>query len=157
MYPRRTLRGGLPLQGYRAGRGDAQWVIGLLRAGRLCHFCARPWAARVVLPLLRCALCALAVWLCCSWGREPRGARVRSVGWSVPDSGTGVIAPCSRGGVFWGGGCPPTPCAGLGSAAGSLGRVFVACGPPGSGSAADPGREAANELDAPSAARRGPS
>ena len=36
-----------------------------------------------------------------------------------------------------------------------LGRVSVACGPPDSGSAADPGREAADELDAPSAARRG--
>ena len=46
-----------------------------------------------------------------------------------------------------GGGCPPAPCVGLGSGAGSLGRVCVACGPLGSGSAADPGREAADELD----------
>ena len=66
-----------------------------------------------------------------------------------------VSLPLARGGGC-GGDCPPTPCAGLGSAAGSLGRESVACGPPGSGSAADPGREAADELDAPSAARRGP-
>ena len=51
-----------------------------------------------------------------------------------------------------GGGCPPAPCVGLGSAAGSLGCVSVACGPPDSGLAADPGREAADELDASPAA-----
>ena len=44
-------------------------------------------------------------------------------------------------------GCPPAPCVGLGSGARSLGRVSVACGPLGSGSAADPGREAADELE----------
>ena len=43
-----------------------------------------------------------------------------------------------------GGGCPPAPCVGLGSAAGSLGRVSVACGPPDSGLAADLGRDAAD-------------
>ena len=37
-----------------------------------------------------------------------------------------------------GGGCPPASCAGHGSAAGSLGRVSVACGPLNSGLAADP-------------------
>ena len=35
-----------PLLGHRAGRGGGQWVIGLLRAGGLCHFCVCPWAAR---------------------------------------------------------------------------------------------------------------
>ena len=54
-----------------------------------------------------------------------------------------------------GGGCPPALCAVLGSAAGSLGRVSVACGPADSGLAADPGREAADELDASPATRRG--
>ena len=54
-----------------------------------------------------------------------------------------------------GGGCPLVPCAGLGSAAGSLGRVSAACGPPDSWLAADPGREAADELDALPAAWRG--
>ena len=44
-------------------------------------------------------------------------------------------------------GCPPAPCVGLGSGTGSLGRVSVACGPLGSGSAADHGREAADEAD----------
>ena len=44
------------------------------------------------------------------------------------------------------GGCPPAPCAGLGSAAGSLGHVSVVCGPPDSGLVADPGRQAADEL-----------
>ena len=59
---------------------------------------------------------------------------------------------------FWGcggGGCPLAPFAGLGSAAGSLGRVSLAYGPPNSGLARDPGREAAEERDAPPAARRG--
>ena len=57
---------------------------------------------------------------------------VPSVAWRLLDCGEG---------------CPPAPCVGLGSGAGSLGRVSVACGPLGSGSAADPGREAADELD----------
>ena len=76
---RHVPRGGLPLLGHRAGRGGGQWVIGLLRVGGLCHFGVRPWATRVVLLLLQCGLRALAVWLCCSWGGEPRGARARLV------------------------------------------------------------------------------
>ena len=60
----------------------------------------------------------------------------------------------ARGGGRWGG-CPPTPCADRRSAAGPLGRVSAACCPPGSGPAANPGREAADELDVPSAARLG--
>ena len=44
--------------------------------------------------------------------------------------------------------CPPAPCVGLGSAAGSLARVSVACGPPDHGLAADLGREAVDDLDA---------
>ena len=52
-------------------------------------------------------------------------------------------------------GCPAAPCVGLGPGAGSLGRVSVACGPLGRGSAADPGREAANELDVSPAVWRG--
>ena len=81
--------------------------MGLLRVGGLCHFCVRPWAARVVFPLLRRALRALAVWLRCSLGGEPRGARAGLVRWSVPVSGTGVIAPRLRGGVL--GGLSPDP------------------------------------------------
>ena len=57
---------------------------------------------------------------------------VPSVAWRLLDCGEG---------------CPPAACVGLGSGAGSLGRVSVACGPLGSGLAADPGREAADELD----------
>ena len=67
MSPRHVLRGGLSLLGNRAGRGGGQWVRGLLRAGGLCDFYVRPWAARVVPPLLRCALRVLAVWGL--WGR----------------------------------------------------------------------------------------
>ena len=78
------------------------WVIGLRGAGGLCHFGVCPSAARVVLSLLRCALRALAVGLCFSWAGERRGAWVRSVGWSVPVSGTGVIAPRLRGGCVGG-------------------------------------------------------
>ena len=107
--PRHVPREGLPLPGHRARRGGGQWVIILLRAGGVCHFCVRPWTARVVLPLLRCALRALAVWPCCSLGGEPRGARARLVGWSVPVSRTGVTAPRSRGGDV--GGVVPPPLA----------------------------------------------
>ena len=57
---------------------------------------------------------------------------VPSVAWRLLDCGEG---------------CPPAPCVRLGSGAGSLGRVSVACGPLGSGSAADPGREVADKLD----------
>ena len=56
----------------------------------------------------------------------------------------------------WGGGAlrglPPPPCSGRWPAAGPLGCASAACCPPGSGLAADPGREAADELEAPSAA-----
>ena len=121
--PRHVPRGGLPLLGHRAGCGGGQWVTGLLRAGGLCHFCVRSWAARVVLLLLRCVLRALAVWPCCSCGGEPRGARAQLVGWPVPVSGTVVIAPCSRGGGCCGG-CSPTTCAGFWSAAGSPAGVL---------------------------------
>ena len=100
--PRHVPLGGLPLLGHRAGCGGRQWVIGLLRVTGPCHFCVRPWAARVVLPLLRCALRALVLWLCCSLGGDPRGARARLVWWSVPVSGTGVIAPARVRGVFEG-------------------------------------------------------
>ena len=105
--PGHVPRGGLPLLGHRAGRGGGQLVTGLLRAGGLCHFCVRSWAARVVLPLLRCVLRALVVWPCCSWGGEPRGVRAQLVGWPVPVSGTRVIAPRSREGVS--GGLSPPP------------------------------------------------
>ena len=70
-----------------------------------------------------------------------------SGGW-CPCPGPVTLRP-ARGGVCWGG-CPPTPCAGLWSGAGSLGRVSVACCPPGSGPAADPGGEVADEVAAPS-------
>ena len=53
----------------------------------------------------------------------PGCRHVPSVAWRLLDSGEG---------------CPPAPCVGLGSGAGSLGRVSVACGLLGSGSAADP-------------------
>ena len=59
----------------------------------------------------------------------PGCSDVPSVAWRLLDCGEG---------------CPPAPCVGLGSGAGSLGRVSVAFGPLGSGSAADPGREAAD-------------
>ena len=64
----------------------------------------------------------------------------------------GPVSPRpARGGGRWRG-CPPTPCAGRWSAAGPLGRVSAACCPPGSGPAADPEREAADEPDVLSAA-----
>ena len=69
------------------------------------------------------------------------GARVRDRCYRAPLPGGGVE-----------GGCPPTPCAGRWSAAGPLGCVSAACCSLGSGPAADPGREAAAELDVPSAA-----
>ena len=105
--PRNGPRGRFPLPGHRAGSVGGQRVIGLLRVGGLCHFCVRPCAARVVFPLLRRALCALAVWLCCYWGGERRGARALLVGWSVPVSLTSVIAPLSRGRAVGGAVCPP--------------------------------------------------
>ena len=65
---------------------------------------------------------------------------VPSVAWRLLDCGEG---------------CPPAPCVGLGSGAGSPGRVSVACGPLGSKSAADPGKGAADELDVSPAVWRG--
>ena len=62
----------------------------------------------------------------------------------------GPVSSRGRGGVE--AVCPPTPCSGRWSAAGPLGCVSVACCSPGSGPAANPGREAADELDVPSAA-----
>ena len=107
----------------------------------------------------------------CCWGTEQGVALGRrpsdSWGPEVPVISAPALGPvascpgcCDVPFVAWRfggceGGCPPAPCADLGSAAGSLGRVSVARGPPDSGFAADPGREAADELDAPSAARRG--
>ena len=82
----------------------------------------------------------------------------------IPVSALGPLASCPGcrdvPSVAWrpldcGKGCPPAPCVGLGSGAGSLGRVSVACGPLGSGSAADPGREAADDLDNSPAIWRG--
>ena len=96
---------------------------------------------------------------------RPGGLAVLQLGWGTPwcTGPVGRLAfACVRdrchcaplvGGAVWG--VPPTPCVGLWSAAGSLGRVSVACRPPGSGPAADPGREVADDLDAPSAARSG--
>ena len=107
----------------------------------------------------------------CCWGTEQGVAAssgpVDSWGPEVPVisvSALGPLASCpgcrAVPSVAWrflgcGEGCPPAPCAGLGSAAGSLGRVSLACGPSDSGLAADPGREAADELDASPTAWRG--
>ena len=103
--PRHVPRGGLLLLGHRAGCGGGQWVIGLLRAGGLCHFCVRSWAARVVPLLLRSALCAVAVWLCCIWGGEPRGARARLSGGRCPCPGL-VSSRLAQGGGGVGGVVP---------------------------------------------------
>ena len=51
---------------------------------------------------------------------------------------------------------PPTPCPGYWSAAGPLGRASAVFRPPGGGLAADAGREAADEPDAPLLPGRGP-
>ena len=98
---------------------------------------------------------AFGSWSAGSWGLEvlvisvsalgplascPGCLRLPSVAWPLLDCGEG---------------CPPAPCVRLGSGAGSLGRVSVACGPLGSGSATDPGREAADELDVSPAVWRG--
>ena len=107
-----------------------------------------------MLPLLRCVLRALAVWPCCSWGGKPPGVRAQLVGWPVPVSGTGVIMPRSQGGVL-GGVVPPALVQAFGRRPVPLALCPWRCCPPGSGPAADPGREVADELDAPSAARRG--
>ena len=107
----------------------------------------------------------------CCWGTEqgvavgsgPAGSRGPEVP-VISVSALGPLASCPGcrdvPSMAWrfpgcGEGCPPALCAGLGSAAGSLGPVSVACGPPDSGLAADPGREVADELDASPAAWRG--
>ena len=83
-----------------------------------------------------------------SWGLEVPVISVSTLGplASCPDC-RDVPSVASRF-LGCGRGCLPAPCAGLGLAAGSLGRVSVVCGPPDSGLAADPGREAADKLDA---------
>ena len=114
---------------------------------------------------------------CTPWGVPVAGSSSRAWRWAVGQrapwglevpvisvSALGPLASCpgcpDGPSVAWrlldcGEGCPPAPCVGLGSGAGSLGRVSVACGPPGSGSAADPVREAADELDVSPAVWRG--
>ena len=61
-------------------------------------------------------------------------------------------------GLLWavGGAVPPLLAQALGQPQAPLVACPSACGPADSGLAADPGREAADELDAPSAAQRGP-
>ena len=99
----------------------------------------------------------------CCWGTEQGVAAGSGPGDSwVPEVHVlGPLASCPGcrdvPSVAWpplgcGGGCPPAPCVGLESAAGSLGRVSVACGPPDSALAVDLGGEAADELDASPAA-----
>ena len=66
-----------------------------------------------------------------------------------------MCPPCLGGLGAVGGAVPPLLVQALGRSAGSLGRMLVVCGPPDSGLAADPGRAGADELDAPSIARRG--
>ena len=104
----------------------------------------------------------------CCWGTEQGVAAGSGPGdsWGpevpvISVSALGPLASClgrrDVSSVAWrplgcGGGCPPAPCVGLGSAAGSLGRVSAACGPLDSGLAVEPGREAADELDASPAA-----
>ena len=139
--------GTYPVEGSGAGRGSGQRVIGLPRVGGLCHFCVSTCAARAVFLLLRRALRALAVWLCCSWGGERRGAWARLVRWSVTVSWTSAITL---------GGLSTHP---LRSPLVGRGLPWLrvrACCPPGCASATDPGREVADQLDAPSAARWGP-
>ena len=85
------------------------------------------------------------------YGEKPVGVDVTE----VPCPGCRDVPSAAWRLLDCGEGCPPAPCVGLGSGAGSLGRVSVACGPLGSGSAADPGREAADELDVSPAVWRG--
>ena len=87
-----------------------------------------------------------------SWGPEVPVISVSALGPLALCSGCRDVSSVAWRPLNCGGGCPPVPCVGLGSAAGSLGRVSAACGPPDSGLAADPGREAADELDASPAA-----
>ena len=69
--------------GHRAGRGGERWASGLLRAGGPCHFCVRPWAARVLPWLLRCALRGLAL-SGLRGGLSPRSLRRPWVGLTPP-------------------------------------------------------------------------
>ena len=107
----------------------------------------------------------------CCWGTEQGVAAgsgpADSLGPEVPVISVSALRPLAScpgcrdvPSVAWrfsgcGEGCPLAPCAGLESAAVSLGRVSVACGPPDTGLATDPGRKAADELDASPAAWRG--
>ena len=90
-----------------------------------------------------------------SWGLEVPVISVSALGPLASCPGCRDVPSVAWRFLDCGEGCPPAPCVGLGSGAGSLGRVSVACGPPGSGSAADPGREAADELDVSPAVWRG--
>ena len=90
-----------------------------------------------------------------SWGAEVPVISVSALGPLASCPGCGDVPPVAWRFLGCGGGSSPATCAGLGSAAGSLGRVSVACGPPDSGLAADPGREAADELDVSPATWRG--
>ena len=85
-----------------------RWAVGhrTPEGWRSLSFLRPPLGRSRLAPVVAMRPPRLAVWLCCSWDREPRSARVRSVGRSVPVSGTGVIAPRSRGCV-WGGLSPP--------------------------------------------------
>ena len=90
-----------------------------------------------------------------SWGLEVLVISVSALGPLVSCPGCRDVPSVAWRLLDCGESCPPAPCVGLGSGAGSLGRVSVACGPLGSGSAADPGREAADELDVSPAVWRG--
>ena len=119
----------------------------------------------------RCAPGRYSVEGSCGWGIEQGVAAGSGPGdsWGpevpvISVSALGPLASCPGcrdvSSVVWrplgcGGGCPTAPCVGLGSAAGSLGRMSAACGTPDSGLAADPGREAADERDALPAAWSG--
>ena len=83
-----------------------------------------------------------------SWGPEVPVISVSALGLLASCPGCCDVPSVACRPLGCEGGLPPAPCVGLGSAAGSLGRVSVACGPPDSWLAADPGREAADELDA---------
>ena len=82
-----------------------------------------------------------------SWGPEVPVISVSALGPLASCPGCRDLPSVALRLLGCGEGCPPAPCVGLGSGAGSLGRVSVACGHLGSGLAADPGREAADELD----------
>ena len=69
-------------------------------------------------------------------------------------SGAGAVTPGVQGGALMG--LSSQPLLGLLISPWYLGRVSAAFRPPGSRPAGDSGREAADELDAPSVAQRGP-